>query len=74
MTTPPMRETRPSLVLMTTDTVGGVWHYSLELARGLALHGVRVALATMGQPISAAQRLEAGRVHRTFPPPERLET
>ena len=62
MTTPPMRETRPGLVLMTTDTVGGVWHYSLELARGLALHGVRVALATMGQPISAAQRLEAGRV------------
>src|SRR5690349_7949526 len=45
-------------ILMTTDTVGGVWTYALELARALAPHGVEVALATMGGPLSAAQRDE----------------
>ncbi len=25
---------KPARVLMTTDTVGGVWGYALELARG----------------------------------------
>ena len=35
-------------LLMTTDTVGGVWTYSLELARVLAPHRVEVLLATMG--------------------------
>ncbi|GAB4464174.1 MAG: glycosyltransferase family 4 protein [Armatimonadaceae bacterium] len=46
-------------VLMTTDTVGGVWTYSLELARALVPHQVRVVLATMGAPLSAYQRAEA---------------
>ncbi len=42
-------------VLLTTDTIGGVWNFSLSLAR--ALPG-RVHLATMGRKLSAAQRLE----------------
>src|SRR5689334_16178645 len=42
-------------VLMTTDTVGGVWTYSLELAKELTLYGVEVALATLGMPLSADQ-------------------
>jgi glycogen synthase len=46
-------------LLLTTDTVGGVWTYALELARGLAPHGVDVLLATMGAPLSPAQRAEA---------------
>jgi hypothetical protein len=46
-------------VLMTADTIGGVWTYTMELARGLAAHGVGIALATMGTPISALQRGEA---------------
>jgi glycogen(starch) synthase len=41
---------------MTTDTVGGVWTYAVELARGLEARGVRVALATMGAPVSTHQR------------------
>lgn len=49
-------------VLMTTDTVGGVWHYALELVRALAAHGVRVDLATMGAPLSDDQRARAGEV------------
>jgi glycosyltransferase involved in cell wall biosynthesis len=44
---------------MTTDAVGGVWTYSIELARGLARHGVRVTLATMGPEPSERQREEA---------------
>src|SRR3712207_1843802 len=45
-------------VLMTTDTVGGVWTYALELARALCRHGIQVALATMGAPLSASQHTE----------------
>lgn len=47
---------------MTTDTVGGVWDYSLELACGLARHGVAVHLATMGAPPSGIQRAMAATV------------
>jgi len=42
-------------VLMTADTVGGVWTYALELVRGLAAHDVHVTLATMGAALSPAQ-------------------
>ena len=42
-------------VLMTADTVGGVWTYSLELVAALAPLGVDVTLATMGAPVSRAQ-------------------
>lgn len=48
----------PRCVLMTTDAVGGVWSYALELARGLARAGSRVILAAMGPPPSDAQRAE----------------
>lgn len=61
-----MSETQPlpRKVLMTTDTVGGVWIYSLELARGLAEQGVEVALATMGAPLDELQREMACRIPR----------
>lgn len=49
----------PQHILMTADTVGGVWTYALELARGLTQHGVRVSLATMGTGPSRSQRAEA---------------
>lgn len=45
-------------LLMTADTVGGVWTYALELCRVLAPRGVEVVLATRGAPLSAAQRSE----------------
>ena len=44
---------------MTADAVGGVWTYSLALARALAAHRVEVTLATMGAPPSARQRAAA---------------
>jgi glycogen(starch) synthase len=46
-------------VLMTTDTVGGVWTYALDLAEGFAQHGVRVTLAILGPAPDAAQRAQA---------------
>jgi glycosyltransferase involved in cell wall biosynthesis len=42
-------------ILMTADTVGGVWTYACELIKTLASHDVEVTLATMGAAPSAAQ-------------------
>jgi glycogen(starch) synthase len=44
---------------MTADTIGGVWTYSMELTRSLAARNMRIALATMGAPVSPVQRKEA---------------
>lgn len=41
---------------MTTDGVGGVWTYALELAEALAPLGVDVVLATIGPPMTREQR------------------
>ena len=47
-------------ILMTADTVGGVWTYALELARALHQNGnCEIALATMGRPLSPRQWEEA---------------
>jgi len=48
----------PRRILMTADPIGGVWNYVLELARGLAEHGVQIELASMGQALSPEQRRE----------------
>jgi glycogen(starch) synthase len=53
---------RPCRVLMTADTVGGVWIYALELARALGTAGVEVILATLGKEPSVAQRWEAAAI------------
>jgi glycogen(starch) synthase len=45
-------------VLMTADTIGGVWSYALELARALASHRVDIALATMGGAPGKQQRAD----------------
>ena len=49
-------------VLMTADAVGGVWTYALELTAQLSRAGIATTLATMGQPLSDAQRAAAARV------------
>ena len=49
----------PLRVLMTADTVGGVWTYAIDLARALSEEGIEVALATMGNPPSGDQRNDA---------------
>jgi glycosyltransferase involved in cell wall biosynthesis len=42
-------------ILLTSDSVGGVWQYSLDLARGLATQGIETILAVMGPSPSTAQ-------------------
>ncbi|HEX8231959.1 MAG TPA: glycosyltransferase family 4 protein [Caulobacteraceae bacterium] len=54
---------RPLRVLMTTDAVGGVWQYALDLADGLAAQGVQTTLAVVGPPPSDDQAAAA----RTVP-------
>ena len=48
----------PKRILMTADTVGGVWTYAMELCRALGVRGIEIALATMGAPLSRSQRSE----------------
>lgn len=45
-------------LLITTDTVGGVWRFSLELVKGLLDAGDCVALVSFGNPMSSSQRAE----------------
>lgn len=42
-------------VLITADTVGGVWTYARELVTGLIRRGIRVTLVSMGAIPSAAE-------------------
>ncbi len=42
-------------VLVTADTVGGVWTYTRELVTGLVRRGVRVTLVSLGEIPTAAQ-------------------
>ena len=49
-------------ILVAADAVGGVWQYSVELARGLRGLGIDTVLAVMGPPPSEEQRASAGGV------------
>jgi len=49
-------------ILMTADTVGGVWTYALDLMR--ALPALRWVLATMGEALRDDQRQELREVQR----------
>ena len=52
----------PRRLLVTTDAVGGVWRYALDLCAGMAEHGIEPVLAVMGPAASAAQNAEADAV------------
>lgn len=45
-------------MLMTADTVGGVWTYCMDLCRGLSAHNVEVHLVTMGRKMNEDQKRE----------------
>ena len=48
----------PLRMLMTTDTVGGVWSYSVELCTALQPFNVHFYLVTTGAPMQASQKNE----------------
>ena len=49
----------PAHIMMTTDTVGGVWVYATALCRELAEAGHRVTLVTLGPPPRGSRYEEA---------------
>ena len=49
-------------ILITADAVGGVWQYSLDLARGLSRLGHETVIALMGPPASPEQTEAAAEV------------
>ncbi|MDX1665054.1 MAG: glycosyltransferase family 4 protein [Candidatus Promineifilaceae bacterium] len=51
----PQPKLDPLHILMTADTIGGVWTYALELARALAAWPITITLAAMGRTPTAAQ-------------------
>lgn len=50
-------------ILMTADAVGGVWTYAIELITELRKRKVEVFLATMGAPLSSAQRRQVAELN-----------
>ena len=52
----------PQRIVMTTDTVGGVWQYTLELAAGCAAAGAAVQIVTMGPGPGDDRRREVDRI------------
>jgi hypothetical protein len=57
-----MPDCAPKRVLMTGDTVGGVWTFTTELAEAMASRGVEVVLAAMGGEPTESQCLEAAAI------------
>jgi glycogen synthase len=62
MNPPQPRRTEPGHVLMTADTVGGVWTYAVELCRELGRHGVNVTLFTMGRAPDEQQHRDIAQI------------
>jgi len=60
--TPPHPHTPGPRLLMTTDTVGGVWSFSMALAAELAAQRYQVVLLTLGPAPSAGQRAQAAAI------------
>lgn len=54
-----MKTYLPDTILMTADTIGGVWTYALELTQALQEFNITVYLATMGEKLSESQWKEA---------------
>src|SRR3954462_9223329 len=52
----------PLRVLMTTDTVGGVWSYSMELCRAMLPFNMHFYVITTGAPMQPAQIKEAASI------------
>ena len=56
---PPVGSRTPRRILMTTDAVGGVWDYTMELTRALAPAGIRFTVLVVGPAPSERQLRDA---------------
>jgi len=54
-----IKNAKPMRVLMTADSVGGVWNYAMALSGGLIRLGCEVHLVVFGGSLSPAQRRTA---------------
>ena len=53
-------------VLITADTLGGVWNYTRELVTGLHAHGHRITLVSFGDIPTAEQAVDHSAAERRF--------
>lgn len=53
-------------ILMTTDTIGGVWTYALDLIKGLEKYNVEVVLATMGGSLTPGQLAQVRKLKKVM--------
>ncbi len=49
-------------ILMTTDPIGGVWNYALDLCRELGKHTIEIKLASMGRRLHPSERAQVGQM------------
>ena len=61
-----MKRRDPLHVLMTTDAVGGIWTYAVDLSAGMIGSGIKVTLAVLGPALSPSQRIVAARLNIPF--------
>jgi glycosyltransferase involved in cell wall biosynthesis len=52
----------PKRVLISTDAIGGVWAYTVELARAFSRRRVEVEIAVLGPGVTAEQRITIARL------------
>jgi len=52
----------PTRIMMTSDSIGGVWTYVLDLARWLGHRGIEVVVVNMGRASTRVQRREASSI------------
>jgi|GEM_PF-426776 len=57
----------PSRILMTTDTIGGVWTFVIDLCTYLKTFNITIALAAMGTSFTSYQRKELERLKNVIP-------
>lgn len=60
-------------IFMTTDTVGGVWTFTEELASGLLEHGCAVCLVSIGDPLSQSRQTWCSQTQSEWPDRFRYE-
>jgi glycosyltransferase involved in cell wall biosynthesis len=53
----------PKRVLLSTDAVGGIWQYTIELARALSQRRVEVEIAVLGPEVTTNQRNAVAALH-----------